>query len=297
MKLTQPSRLRSIIGACVALIVGLVIHYYEDWCEKYPVLNLVLNDVEFVIMGPGMAVLTYLVLEQFRLKEKRYRERVEQERERRFQFLGRIAASMAHEVRNPLHNIHLLNDELRRQAPENCNELIACIKVDLTRLDQAIELIYELAKPPHKNGEEPIGTVDIVRLAHEVCDEVRNRHGSLVSLIHRVPELSLMVRGRAESLRIVLLNLFRNAVEAAGGGMVTVEYGVTGSEVNVRIENPGTLPREILSDEFDGISHKPGGLGVGVAIAKHLASFCGGRVEFEVTAHKVITRLYLEKSL
>ncbi len=287
--------LRSWIIGGLAFACGMGLYVYDDWCEALQSSGArsLLNGVEVLVMGPGLGVLALLISEQVRLSERRYQEGLTHEREARFRFLGRIAASMAHEVRNPLHNIHLLTDELRHDLAPEAQELVDRINANIERLDQATLLIYELAKPQRKIDGDGYGPIDLVPLVTEVIEEIRARHGQPMDVVHAAPSEGSSVIGRTEGLRIVFNNLIRNAIEAADGGRVEIAYRREGQQLIMTIANPGSLPPEAASEDVDSAGHKPGGLGVGISIARHLLALFGGQVEFQSSDGVVTTTLHL----
>lgn len=289
-----PPAYRSWLWALAACSFGLGLYWYDDWSAKINELILfwVFGGLELVIMGPGMAVLAYLLSEQFRLKDQRYRERLVQEREKRFRFLGRIAASMAHEIRNPLHNVHLLTDELRSHVAPGAGDLVDRINRNLERLDQANLLIYELAKPSRRIDVDG-GPIDVPLLIDEVLKDEWRNVSPAVRLEHRRPSVPTLVIAPVPGLRIVLRNLLRNAIEATTAGPVAIDYHRTAGSIEVRIRNPGSVPDFLMMEEEDVESQKPNGMGIGVSIARHLAVLYGGRLEFTAEADHVVTHLHL----
>jgi signal transduction histidine kinase len=288
---------RSWALATATFGLGVVLYTYDDWTQNLPPwCQIGLNDLEILIMAPGMAVLVFTLSELVRLRDARLRERLEQEREQRFRFLGRIAASMAHEVRNPLHNIRLLAAELRHQKQGLAPDLIDSIGENIARLDHATMLIYELAKPPRRHGAVAVGSVPLGPLLDAVVDEVRRRHdGPSDVQITTIPP-SLEVGGRREGLRIILQNLIRNAVEAAHGRRVSIRCQVSGTTVEVRIVNPGRLLHAGQDEPVDDDDTRHGGLGVGVSIAHHLTALSGGSLTFEEQHGEVTALLRLQEA-
>jgi len=94
----------------------------------------------------------------------------------------------------------------------------------------------------------------------------------------------------------VLDNLLRNAVEAtAASGTVTVALVASESGWLLTVINPGFLPAGVAAGlPGDSVeSQKTGGLGLGLAIARHLAGHAGGRLTLEQDGDRVIAQLHL----
>jgi signal transduction histidine kinase len=290
--------LRSWILGAVALAFGLGLYVYDDWCEQVqiPIAKTILNGLEIIVMGPAMAVLAFLLSERLRVSDLLHRRQLAEEREQRFRFLGWIAMSMAHEVKNPLHNLHLVTNELDLRAAGDDHRLIGNLRQNLERLDRATRLIYALARPPRPSSDEDLQPVEVTALLDEVVAEAQGR-AERQAAVDAVPAATpVHADGDREAMRIVLSNLMRNAIEAADGGPVTVRCFEESAATVVVIRNQGTMPPEVAV-ESDGLpSRKPGGLGVGIAIARHLAAALRGRLRFSSDAGWVSARLELPRA-
>jgi signal transduction histidine kinase len=295
--LARTSAPRSWIWAGVALALGLGLYWYDDWAEsvEIPIAKTILNVLEIVVMGPAMSVLAFLASEALRAKDERYRRGLEHEREKRFRFLGRIAASMAHEVRNPLHNLHLVADEMRQRASGVDRDLLHSLTANLVRLDQATRLIYTLARPPERQQADEPSPISLTELLDEVVAEVE-RDARPPARLARGPAAPVIADGDREAVRIVLQNLVRNATEAAVGAPVNLVCREEPDSAVVEIRNPGTMAVEAMSDDPLSPSTKAGGLGVGIAIARHLTAALGGSLRFENRDGSVIATLALPKA-
>jgi signal transduction histidine kinase len=91
------------------------------------------------------------------------------------------------------------------------------------------------------------------------------------------------VQGDADQLEQLLINLVRNAVDAAleTGGLVGVGWRVAGSHVEVQVqdEGPGLSNTENLFVPF--YTTKPGGTGIGLALSRQIAEAHGGTLTLE----------------
>jgi len=290
------SHRRSWIWAGVTLVFGLGLYVYDTWCDNLHVAGFfkeLLEYLEITVMGPAMAALAFLACEQLSAKERMHALTLERERDKRFHFLGKVAASMAHEVRNPLHNLHLLNDELRtRITPEN-QELSDHIRGNLERLDHATMLIYELARPPGSVQSHDLVAIDLFQLLRTISDEMQGKCPRRAQLSLQPPPLPVHATARLEGLRIILQNLVRNAIEAAEGESVEISLPPSTSGARVLIRNRGLLASGLVEEASTVHSTKPGGLGVGLAIARYLARLYGGEITISQTPGWVLTALDL----
>ena len=188
-----------------------------------------------------------------------------------------LLAGIAHEVRNPLGALDLfaglLAEELQ-DRPEASH--VARIRAELAALSKVVEefLDYARTRPPLR---EP---VDLSLLLAEVAD--------LAAPIAAARQVSLTAEGggsaRAdrEQLRRAVLNLVRNAVEAAPAAseVVVVASADEGeARIEVRDRGPGLTPgaRESLFRPF--FTTKEKGTGLGLALAKKVIDAHGGALD------------------
>ncbi len=203
-------------------------------------------------------------------------------RTERLAAVGKLAAHVTHEVRNPLSslalNVELLEDELR-EAPEETRALLAAVQAEIDRLTGLTEEYLRLARLPEPDVEpRDVGEV-VRRLADFVAPEFE-RAG--VDLRLEIAEERLEAPVDEGQLRQALLNLLRNAREAAGhGGHVWLSVARSGDghiEVVVEDDGPGIDPeaRERLFDVF--FTTKARGTGLGLPLAQQIVTAHGGEL-------------------
>ena len=194
--------------------------------------------------------------------------------------LGRVAAGVAHEVRNPLASIKLRLDLAAASPsplPAGAQDAIAHATSEIDRLDRLVADLLVVAG--RKVG--PKGRVDLGEL-------VRARASALAPWAReRNVELGASGEGAAvvdaDALARAVDNLLRNGVEAApAGSNVEARVELEGEKVVVRIEDrgPGIAPdrsKELFEPFF---TTKPGGTGLGLAISRAIARAHGGDVVY-----------------
>lgn len=270
----RPSR-PVLVAGLVGAVTGASFYALDVWVETLPrgsSLSYTVETIEILLWIPGFALVAMLVTERIRLARAAVAEQRRSEQNRRLQMLGKIAAAMAHEVRNPLQNLRLVVDELRVSHPAvGADSLFPHVEDSIRRIDQAVGLIYTMARPAMRSTA-------IADLAQGVIRAVNDQAASpgRSDRIRVEAAVECVVRCSESDLRIMIGNLVRNACEAAGGREVRIAMEQDGRHGTVAVSNPGRLDAPLHGI---GASSKSDGLGIGVLIVQELAAACGGGLE------------------
>jgi signal transduction histidine kinase len=201
--------------------------------------------------------------------------------------IGKMAAHVTHEIRNPLSsiglNIELLEEEMQQSSTDKESaQLVGAIKAEVDRLSRVAEQYLSIARRPRPLLERE-RVDDLVReLCAFVLPELKRASVDLrLEVEDGLPEVSI----DEAQLRQAFLNLFRNAREAmASGG----ELGVTlaravGGGIDVAIEDNGTgIPENVRASIFDPFfTTKQRGTGLGLAITREIVEAHGGAIACE----------------
>jgi C4-dicarboxylate-specific signal transduction histidine kinase len=203
--------------------------------------------------------------------------------------MGELAASITHEVMQPLgagvNNAGLARRFLRAQPPnlEEAREALDCAVNDGKRAAEIIGRIRALMKkqPPRKDAlEVNEAIVEVIALARG--EVMKNKVSVQTQLAEGLP----LIQGDRVQLQQVILNLIINAVQAMSGvsegsrGLLisTGKDASGGVIVAVQDSGPGLNPEsfERLFDSF--YTTKPGGMGMGLSICRSIVEAHGGRI-------------------
>ena len=197
--------------------------------------------------------------------------------------VGEFAASMAHEVRNPLTAIRIGLQSLEEEveAPRQ-REALARMLRQVQRLEATVAGSLRVARGG-RMALEPVDLRAPLRAAWQTArPEFDARGGTLHPLDPALPPIRL--RADAAALEQLFLNLLLNAaqsLEAGGAATGTVRRRDGHVEVRIRDTGQGIEPERLASIFEPLASTRPGGTGLGLTIARRIAQAHGGGVEIE----------------
>ena len=201
----------------------------------------------------------------------------------RLALVGRLLASVSHELNNPLQAIQnalfLLKDEtnLSGQAGQDLDIILS----ETERMAALIERLRSAYRPIRITDFQPVSLNLLIEDVYMLMS-THMRHREIVFEFFPEPELSL-VAGISDQLRQVVLNLFLNAVEVMKpGGRLTVQTCSLPEQkeilLTIRDSGPGIDP-EILPRIFDPfITTKHTGTGLGLTITHDIVDQHHGRI-------------------
>jgi two-component system, NtrC family, sensor kinase len=201
----------------------------------------------------------------------------------RFAAIGKMAAHVTHEVRNPLTSIGLNLEMLEEDLPQQQGEtraLLTAIRTEVERLERLSEDYLRVARLPSPRLEAD----DIAASVRQIVDFERpemDRASCVVTLEVALPPPAAQFD--EAQFRQAFLNLLRNARESMPqGGTIEVRVyseGLSGI-VTVSDRGPGINDESTRARMFDPFfSTKGEGTGLGLAITRQIAEAHGGTVE------------------
>ena len=219
------------------------------------------------------------------IEEKLLLERELAERER-MAALGQMAASISHNLKNPLGSMKtILQVQLENpEMPESMRGETKMILEEIGRLSAKLNQLLQFSRPAVLRDGRP-ARCNASEVAREVVGVLRpeaERKGVALELHPAV--IALHVAISTEALNDILTNLVVNAMDAAPrGGQVQVGVSRKDSNGLLAVEDdgpgvPSELREKILQPFF---TTKTQGTGLGLAIVARRASDAGGKLEFE----------------
>jgi len=197
----------------------------------------------------------------------------------RLSAIGQLAASLAHEIRNPLASIDGAAEvmEAAQQPEEVRAETMSIVRNECSRLNRLLTSLLDFARPRKPEWRE----VDVQKVIDSVTELVKHSAGKGIQFERRTGDQLPTLRGDEEQIAQVMLNLTINAAQAMpDGGKITltaVEKN-NGILIQVRDEGAGILP-EHMDKIFDPFfTTKDTGTGLGLSVVHQIVTQLGGTI-------------------
>lgn len=201
---------------------------------------------------------------------------------------GRLARTIAHEVRNPLTNIQLAIEQLRGalNTNEETNMYMDIISRNSTRINQLITELLNSSKPTALNYTN----VSVIDLLNETIEMAIDRILLKEIQVEKIYPQDCELYIDKEKMKIALLNIIINAVEAMPekSGKLSISFRANKNKciISIRDNGPG-IAEEHLNKLFEPFfSNKPKGIGLGLTATQNIIFNHKGTIEVESEENK-----------
>ena len=220
------------------------------------------------------------------------RERLEEQmtQTEKLTSLGLLAAGVAHEVNTPLAVISNYIQMLGKQMPDG-DPRQAIIEKIVKQTFRASEIVNNLLNFSRTSATEVVD-IDVNRVVEETLSLVAHPlKTSQIQVVRQLGEMLPAVRGSANKLQQVFLNLFLNARDAMpGGGMLEVRTTAHNGSVEVEIVDTGAgIAREHIHRIFDPFFTTKAsgrGTGLGLSVSYGIIKEHSGKIDVRSTPGK-----------
>ncbi|EIM63288.1 ATP-binding protein [Desulfobacter postgatei] len=247
----------------------------------------------------GTSLGTLLIL---RDKTELHRLRTEIEQNKRLAAIGRLAAGVAHEIRNPLSSLKGYATFFKEIFdPDSENFTIAdTMTKEVDRLNRVVGELVELAKPVAVSGSP----VDVGALVSECLQLIAYEPDAEHIEINTAIEPGLpQINADADRLKQVLLNLCLNAIQAMeNSGVLNIKIynEMSGETIIIEVSDTGCgIKQEELHDIFEPyFTTKLSGTGLGLSIVHNIVKAHKGRIEVSSKQGKgTVFKVFLPKRI
>jgi len=208
-------------------------------------------------------------------------------RQERLAALGKMAAGLAHEIRNPLASmrgsVQVLASELSLSHDQA--QLMQIVLRESDRLNRIVSDFLTYARPPKIERS----VIELGGLVGETIALLRNSPelGPNHRVVEALPSEPVHYNGDPNQIRQILWNLARNAIQAMphGGELCASLQARAGAEVTICFRDTGQgMTREQKERLFEPFNSTSGGTGLGMAIVYQLVRDHNGKVVVESEA-------------
>jgi two-component system, LuxR family, sensor kinase FixL len=197
--------------------------------------------------------------------------------------VGELAASIAHEVNNPLATVALRVESLLAQTPPDDprRRLLEVVDQEVERMGNLVANLLQFSRRGRQRAstldvrDELLGTLELVR--HQF-------HTRRITLAQELAPVLPAVHADRQHLRQVFLNLFTNALDAMPqGGTLTLRAAAAPAAVTVEVADTGVgiapehLPR--VMEPFFTTKDEGKGTGLGLAVCRRIVQEHRGTIE------------------
>jgi signal transduction histidine kinase len=200
-----------------------------------------------------------------------------------------MAASVLHELNNPLHAIGLLADELgvSDDDPERRRDLVGRVRAQIDRARGHLQTLRAV----RRGGEPDVQEVTLAQVIGDLAQEVAPLAAADGLIVEARYERPVQASADPAYVRAILENLVDNSLASmrgGGRGRVTIRLTSEGGRAVVRVCDDGPpIDARVHSALFEPLrSTKPDGLGLGLPIARALARAMQGDLSLEDPAGK-----------
>jgi PAS domain S-box-containing protein len=203
----------------------------------------------------------------------------------RLSLTGKIARTIAHELRNPLTNLKLALDQLHSELPndnDSINQYSSIIERNINRIEQLVDEMLNSSKPKELRLKyTPVINIitDTMAMAHDriMLNQITVRSDiqeDLPALLVDKPKIQL-----------ALLNIIINAIEAMtpGNGILNIGASLEKNTITIAINDNGrgvlTADLEKLFEPFFTLKHS--GIGLGLTAAKSILTSHNAQIEVQ----------------
>ena len=220
----------------------------------------------------------------------------EAQRAQHFALLGRLAAGVSHEIRNPLGaiflHVDLLEEELQQpnsESPAQIAQALFEIRTQMARLDELVQDYLSLVRVSQIQLQSHDLGASVQAWSAEIEAQAVAR--SITLQLEGVENLG-QVAFHASTLRRAVLNLLQNALDAMpNGGTLSLVCQSTATQVQLRVQDTGIgISAERLGRIFEPLyTTKPGGTGLGLYIVQEIVVAHGGQIAVQSVEHQGTT--------
>ncbi|WP_379969007.1 ATP-binding protein [Ectobacillus sp. sgz5001026] len=219
------------------------------------------------------------ILTKYWMLRKQAKDSMRENEQQKINLIGTLAASTAHEIRNPLTGIKGLVTLLSEKHRDDEDRLyFSVIQKEIQRINQIVSEFLILGKPT-AIVQSVYDLRDIIMDVTPIMEAEANQKG--VTFLCIMEQKYIPILCSNDHIKQVLFNLSKNAIEAMDpGGQIRLEVGMEKEQAKVLIIDNGVgIPIHVQERIFDPFfTSKENGTGLGLVICKRIIDLHGGNI-------------------
>jgi two-component system, sporulation sensor kinase D len=261
--------MRTLPWTITAQVIPKENHVYERAFLTNIALFLIINNILFLLL-------------QYFLLKRRIKHELEQNEKQKLELVENLAASTAHEIRNPLTGIKGLIQLLSEKYKDEKDQLyFKIIQEEVNRINSIVSELLLLGKPT----AHTLKTCDangIIKEIEPIIMSEANYSSVQVSIRYSTSELPISCV--KDHLKQVILNLIKNSLEAVNNGgelILSLDKQDTNCIIKV-VDNGSGIPEDVLTQIFNPFfTSKENGTGLGLVVCKRIIQSYGGKIQIK----------------
>jgi PAS domain S-box-containing protein len=204
-------------------------------------------------------------------------------RSERLAVMGKLLASLAHEINNPLQAISSCVDLISdyHLSEEETQQYLKSLKDEINRLTQISRRILDFSR----SAKTELEKTNIRKVVEHALEITRKKiEHAKIDVQTSIPDTLPIVMASSDELGQVFLNLLINAVDSMqAGGIISIKVIVVDDKLEISIRDTGKgIPESQLPLIFDPFfSTKEDGSGLGLAVSNKIIERFGGKITVE----------------
>ncbi len=281
----------TIIGVVSAIILGIILsRFVTNPLGKLSKLTVMLGKGNFDVKIQKSSITEInTIMNSFREMEISLKKLVEMEKNlaeantriknERLTAIGELAASMAHDMKNPLGTIRTGIDILKRniENTSEINDVIHRMDRSVSRMSHQVEDVLNYVKKTPLSVK-PIHIRSIIKSAIDSLDILK-------TIQVTVEGDDITINCDEKKMEIVFINLLLNSIQSIdqNQGIISIRIKQVDKNVTIEIEDNGLgIPEEVINDIFKPlVTTKQKGTGLGLASCKNIIEQHGGSISFQ----------------
>jgi nitrogen-specific signal transduction histidine kinase len=210
------------------------------------------------------------------------------ESRRRLSEMGALAASMAHEIRNPLNAIGITIQRMKTEikpaeGKEEFGRFLGGLRTEIARLNSIIEKFLAVAQSIKPRMEK----ISINELISNAVDLFRHQADSQKIKLNWNSSSDIGILGDKAGLTQALVNVVKNSIEAVGAdGEIEISVSLPDNKVRISVIDNGPGIEDVAAALKPFHTTKAGGTGLGLATASKILADHGGELVIESSPGK-----------